>query len=67
VKCSCNDWAVNVPILNAPNGLLFARNPTTYKGYTGKRFVFCPWCGLELTEDDGSIRRPAVQQKEPQS
>lgn len=50
----------NVQKLNAPNMLLYARNPTTYKGYDGLPFKFCPWCGQKLEDDE---QRDA---KEPQ-
>lgn len=46
--CLCPDFKENVPILNAPFTLAAARNPETYRGYTGKQFKFCPWCGETL-------------------
>jgi hypothetical protein len=51
MKCDCEDWAANIDHLNAPTLLLHARNPQSYKGYTGKRFVFCPWCSAVLAQD----------------
>jgi len=47
-SCWCADWALNIDKVNAPNQLLFARNPGTYKGYEGAQFRFCPWCGEKL-------------------
>jgi len=51
VKCSCPDWKPNMEKLNAPNLFLHARNSETYKGYEGKIFIYCPWCGKELKEE----------------
>lgn len=47
-RCVCDDWRVNLPILNAPLMLAVARNPNAGHGYKGKPFAFCPWCGLTL-------------------
>jgi hypothetical protein len=44
-KCECDLWKANIDKVNAPNMFLHARNPTTYKGYDGEPFHFCPWCG----------------------
>ncbi len=52
----CEDWKANIKELNAPNQLLFARNPETFLGYQGKTFKFCPWCGEGLHQ---------VETKEP--
>ena len=46
--CLCPDFKENVELLNAPFALEIARNPLTHRGYTGKQFKFCPWCGSEL-------------------
>lgn len=46
--CLCTDFKENIAILNAPFALATARNPETYRGYTGKPFQFCPWCGALL-------------------
>lgn len=47
-ECDCNLWRENIGKVNAPNQLLFARNPDTYKGYDGVKFKYCPWCGQLL-------------------
>jgi len=49
VNCTCSTWRENIDKVNAPNQFLFARNPNTYKGYDGVRFLYCPWCGSLLT------------------
>lgn len=53
MKCTCQDWKENIDKVNAPLMLQFARNPTTTKGYEGKKFIFCPWCS-HLLIDDGN-------------
>lgn len=50
MKCNCKDWKENNDKLSAGFSLLFARNPDTYKGYEGKQFIYCPWCGERLKE-----------------
>lgn len=46
---SCPDWIANISKVNAPFHVLTARNPTSYRGYDGKQFGYCPWCGSPLT------------------
>lgn len=43
-KC-CADWEANIPKVNGPIFLQTLRNG---KGYDGKPFTFCPWCGSQL-------------------
>lgn len=50
--CQCADWVENIAKVNAPNQLLFARSPNSYKGYDGVPFRHCPWCGMMLVKDD---------------
>lgn len=50
LQCACTDWTENIPKVSAPFSLLNARNPTTYTGYTGKVFMYCPWCSAALQE-----------------
>ena len=45
----CKDWEENLPKINAPIELQFIR---TGVQYTGKPFVYCPWCGIARTEGD---------------
>lgn len=47
VACSCDDWSQNIPLVNAPHQLLFAR---TGAEYHGKKFSHCPWCGSTLRQ-----------------
>lgn len=48
MECKCEDWAENMPKVNAPLMLAVARNPDTAQQYDGKPFEYCPWCGEEL-------------------
>ena len=54
MNCKCKDWEDNIDKLNAPNTLSFARNPTSYRGYMGVIFKYCPWCSRELIDDDNA-------------
>ena len=48
--CACKNWQENEPIINAPYGL----HLSVVGEYSGKKFVFCPWCGERLaTEQRG--------------
>jgi len=44
--CECKDWEENIEKVNAPHLLQAVRMST--KGYEGKKFVYCPWCGAKL-------------------
>lgn len=44
--CVCEDYEPNLALLQAPMMAEAAR--TGGKGYFGKLFRFCPWCGAEL-------------------
>jgi hypothetical protein len=50
MNCECEDWKENIPKVNGHVFLAVARNPNTEKGYTGKQFIYCPWCGKKLEE-----------------
>ena len=46
MTCSCRDWSENMDkIIN----LQVLEAIRTTRGYDGKVFVFCPWCGKRLT------------------
>ncbi len=49
-KCTCEDWAPNIEIIN--NALLMSTSHSWGfpKGYTGKFIEYCPWCGKKLIE-----------------
>jgi len=49
MQCKCEDWAENMPKVNAPIMLQALRGGTT--GYDGKPFKYCPWCGKLLREE----------------
>ena len=48
----CTLFQENIDKVNAPFKLAAARNPTTFKGYDGVPFKFCPWCGTALSQRD---------------
>jgi hypothetical protein len=45
VRCSCKDWVENLMKLNEPWIIAIAHGSP---GYTGKQFVYCPWCSKKL-------------------
>lgn len=58
LHCPCPDWAPQINIVNGPIILQSVRSGGAYK-YPGKQFLFCPWCGTRLVEDD-PCRQPQV-------
>ena len=51
MKCTCKDWLPNVELID---GLIDVQSHMVWgnpKGYTGKRFNFCPWCGKKLISE----------------
>lgn len=44
-SCSCADWKENLDLLNSA---FVMQSIHGFGGYTGKPFVFCPWCGKTL-------------------
>lgn len=51
VTCECPDFKPNMKLVEAPRFYENARNPGTVN-YTGKFFVYCPWCGSKLIEKE---------------
>ena len=49
MNCDCKDWKPNVKIIDGIIALHALRIGT--KGYSGKPFVYCPWCGEKLNEE----------------
>jgi len=43
--CTCEDWKVGSKSLNSIISLSSIRGSLTY---TGKKFVYCPWCKAKL-------------------
>lgn len=43
--CDCHDWQENIGYLH---DMVLLRWTHGGKGYQGKPFVFCPWCGSPL-------------------
>lgn len=54
MECNCKDWKNNLPRVNAGFALEAIHGG---QGYTGKTFVYCPWCGKKLDEDKTSIEQ----------
>jgi hypothetical protein len=50
MKCECEDWKENIDKINT--GIIFM-GVHGCGGYTGKVFVYCPWCGKKLSEEEG--------------
>ena len=51
VICKCKDWKPNIDIVN---GFIVMQANMAWgnkKGYTGKAFRFCPWCGKKLVAE----------------
>jgi len=46
LACCCEDWKKNIGKINEPTILQAVR--TGSFGYTGKKFVYCPWCAKKL-------------------
>ncbi len=47
VECKCDDWKENISLVNI-TGFRISHNIP----YTGMIFVFCPWCGKYLVEEN---------------
>lgn len=45
-RCDCKDWAENIDKVTAAD--VFMQCTGRFNGYSGKIFVFCPWCGNRL-------------------
>ena len=50
VDCDCKDFEENMIELNKPWGLWASHGES--KGYEGKPFIYCPWCGEKLKGDE---------------
>lgn len=60
MKCDCNEWKANLPLVNDARETMEARNPGSFP-YRGKVFVFCPWCAARLKPTKHSsvrVRKP---------
>jgi len=49
-SCDCKDWIENELIINAPYRLYLS----AVGEYMGKKFIFCPWCGSKLKEENNA-------------
>lgn len=45
LHCNCNDWDCAKKI----DGIIMFAHTHGIK-YTGKQFIYCPWCGKRLKE-----------------
>jgi hypothetical protein len=50
MNCTCPDWKPNIEIINGPYILQQIRQPGSVRPC--KQFVFCPWCGRKLIDED---------------
>ncbi len=46
-ECDCKDWGENIKKLNSGFALQSIHG---MGGYSGKTFIYCPWCRKELKE-----------------
>lgn len=51
MDCICEEWINNIDLVNAPQRLAYARNPSPANEYRGVKFRHCPWCGNFLNGD----------------
>jgi len=49
MECTCKDWKENIDKLN--EGWVFV-SIHGGKGYTGKIFIYCPWCSKPLIKEE---------------
>ncbi len=49
IGCDCKDFKENADEVNKPWGLWASHGES--KGYEGKPFIYCPWCGEKLKEE----------------
>jgi len=47
LDCTCDEWKTSGSQLHAFAVLAFTHGMF----YTGKQFIFCPWCGKKLNEE----------------
>jgi len=60
MTCTCKEWEPNIKIINGMIGMQSVMAWGNKKGYTGKPFQFCPWCGRKLVkEQDETENKPA--------
>ena len=52
VNCKCKDWEENISKVNSGFMMTWVHGGT---GYDGKVFVYCPWCGSELTNQSEKL------------
>ena len=49
VKCTCADWVPGVAKINA---YIDVGRIHSMGDYSGKPFMYCPWCGLKLMSEE---------------
>ena len=47
-ECNCDDWKENISKLNSSFTLQSIHG---LGGYSGKVFIYCPWCSKKLKEE----------------
>ena len=48
--CGCDDWKKGTAVINS--ALAFCENHG-FAPYSGKPYVFCPWCGTKILGKGG--------------
>ncbi len=57
IKCTCEDWEPNIKIINGYIDMAANRVYGNPKGYEGKIFTHCPWCGKILKDELARIAK----------
>jgi hypothetical protein len=59
MKCDCPEWKPNIEILD---GMIVTQTHMAWgnkAGYTGKPFVYCPWCAGKLKVEESDLKHIA--------
>lgn len=51
MTCTCKDWQPNIDKINGFIAMQTHMAWGNKRGYDGKVFVYCPWCGKKLKKD----------------
>ena len=51
MTCNCKDWKPNIDIIDSYIVMDSIHVWGNKAGYTGKPFLFCPWCGDKLKKE----------------
>jgi hypothetical protein len=56
MDCECKGWKESVPQIEDAQVLAWKQG----REYTGEKFLFCPWCGKTLNNQEGQHARTSV-------